>query len=50
VTDAEMAIRDVIMSPDIRLKNDRKYGDPTKKIGEMHIYSDGRPMVFLPAA
>jgi len=50
VTDAEMAIRDVIMSPDIRLKNDRKYGDPTKKIGEMHIYSDGRPMVFLSAA
>ena len=50
VPDAETAIRNVIMDPDIKLANDVKYGDPRKKIGDMHIYSDGRPMVFLPVA
>jgi GDP-L-fucose synthase len=47
VPDAEIAIRNVIMDPDIKLANDIKYGNPTNKIGDMHIYSDGRPMVFL---
>jgi hypothetical protein len=46
VTDAEEAIRHVIMSSKFQKMNNEVYPDGNK-IGDMHIYSNGTPMKFI---
>ena len=48
VSDAEEAIRTMIFNVDNQKRNNDVYGDPANKLGDMHIYSDGRPMEFIP--
>ena len=45
VKDAEESMRDIIMLKQFQKMNNEVYKD-ANKIGDMHIYSDGRPMEF----
>jgi len=48
VRDAEMALANIILNNnELRQLNDNLYFDENK-IGDFHIYSDGRPMKFVP--
>lgn len=48
VGDAEREIRNLLNNPYLKSINNMKYVDATK-IGDMHIYEDGRPVSFIHA-
>jgi len=48
VMDAEKSLRELILKNSfLRDINDKEYSDPKKKLGDLHIYTDGRPMEFF---
>ena len=50
VLDADMVLDAIINSNDYKIYSDIIYSDPKwSKLGDLHIYSDGRPMNFVPA-
>jgi len=48
VKDAEEALRNIILNPDMKFLNDAFFNDSSKKLGNMHVYSDGSPTKFIP--
>ena len=48
ITDAWLFLGEICSSPGFKLHNDSCYDDPLKKIGDLHVYSDGRNMEFIP--
>jgi len=48
VMDAANALKELIKTPAISIKNEDTYIDSTK-LGELHIYDDGRDMNYIPA-
>jgi hypothetical protein len=46
VGDAERALRDLLDDPVLKMTNKSRYMD-VNKIGDMHIYHDGRPVSFI---
>jgi hypothetical protein len=49
VRDAHEALREIISNPDSHASNDRYFLNK-RKLGDLHIYTDGRPMEFIQAA
>lgn len=47
VRDAEQAFRGLIQLPENKIHNDKVY-DGLHKIGDIHVYSNGRPMSYVP--
>lgn len=48
VGDAESELRDLLNNPFLKSANNRRNLD-ANKIGDMHIYHDGRPVSFIPS-
>lgn len=49
VRDAEFALREIIVNNGfLRQENDTNY-EHTEKLGDLHVYSNGTPMKFIPA-
>jgi hypothetical protein len=48
VQDAFERLAEALASPVVMAQNERDYGDPSTKMGDLMIYSDGRPMVYVP--
>ena len=46
VTDAFFSLKKAIEIPDVIRENAQRYSNPLDCIGSLHIYDDGRPMVF----
>ena len=47
VTDAFYALRELVQDPAQQIKNLNKFS-ASKKLGELHIYDDGRAMKYVP--
>jgi len=48
ITDALLFLSNICSTPHFKKHNDEYYDDPSKKLGDLHIYSDGRNMNFVP--
>ena len=49
VLDADMVLDAMINTPQYKIYSDLIYSDPKwSKLGDLHVYSDGRPMNFVP--
>lgn len=48
VTGAYMALKTAIEMPEVVAENESNYKIRTDKLGDLHIYNDGRPMVYEP--
>jgi hypothetical protein len=47
ILQAEKALRHILRgNTSLQELNQTKYNDINKKLGDLHIYSDGRPMIF----
>jgi len=46
VTTAYNALRDLCENPEVHTENEARYSNPANKLGILHIYDDGRSMVF----
>ena len=49
IKDALLFLTNICSTPHFKKHNDECYDDPLKKLGDLHIYSDGRNMNFVPA-
>ena len=50
VLDADMVLDAMINTPQYKIYSDIIYSDPKwSKLGDLHVYSDGRPMNFVPS-
>jgi hypothetical protein len=47
VHDAYKLIQKALLKPSIVLKNNTLYPSDTAKLGELHVYADGRPMNYI---
>lgn len=48
VTNVYEYLKTSISKPDVMAENERKFADPVDKIGDFHIYEDGRDMEYIP--
>ena len=48
VTDAFEYLQNAILNPDIARENETKFSNPRDKLGDFHIYEDGRDMEYIP--
>jgi len=48
VTNAYEYLKNTILKPEIIVENEAKYINPADKIGDFHIYEDGRDMEYVP--
>lgn len=48
VSDAEIALRELIKNPNLKGLNEFKYSDESKKLGTLNIYINGTQMSFVP--
>jgi hypothetical protein len=46
VKDAEESLRDILLNGNVKMLNQYIYDDPRDKLGDIHVYSDGRAMTF----